>query len=245
MTKIYEALEQAKQISKGPAEAGKMPRFPVISSSDRLGSGIEKEMLHLYQNLNSILPDSTPRVIQFIGSKEGEGTSTIVREFGRVTAERFNKPVLLLDADRRHPSQHLFFDIESERGWDEMAQNTVPIEKAFYQVGRRSLFVGAITQFSSPVPQIFSNPGIDVFWRKLKQSFDLILIDSPPTTVSSEGLAICGKVDGVILVVEAEQVRWPVVQNTKENILRNGGKILGIVFNKRQHYIPKFIYTRL
>jgi Mrp family chromosome partitioning ATPase len=151
----------------------------------------------------------------------------------------------LLDADRRHPTQHLFFDIEPERGWDEVAQNAVPMEKAFYQVGRRNLFLGAITQFSSPVPQIFSNPGIDTFWKKLKQRFDLILIDSPPTTASPEGLAICGKVDGVILVVEAEQVRWPVVQNTKENVLRNGGKILGIVFNKRQHYIPEFVYKRL
>ena len=41
-------------------------------------------MLHLYHTIESLLPDRKKRVIQFIGSAEGEGTSTIAREFARV-----------------------------------------------------------------------------------------------------------------------------------------------------------------
>jgi Mrp family chromosome partitioning ATPase len=46
-------------------------------------------------------------------------------------------------------------------------------------------------------------------------------------------------------VLEAEKTRWPVAENTKQMIEKNGGKVLGVVLNKRQFYIPDFIYRRL
>jgi Mrp family chromosome partitioning ATPase len=114
-----------------------------------------------------------------------------------------------------------------------------------HQIGETILFVGGIFRNSNSISEILSSPVIDSCFEMLKKKFEIIVIDSPPATVSPEGLAICSKVDGVILVVEAERVRWPVAQNTKENILRNGGKIIGIVFNKHRHYIPEFVYQRL
>jgi Mrp family chromosome partitioning ATPase len=86
---------------------------------------------------------------------------------------------------------------------------------------------------------------IDIFWKKLRQRFDLILIDSPPATTSPDGLALSSKVDGIVLVVEAEKTRWPVAESTKNRILSSGGKILGIVLNKRRYHIPDFVYKRL
>jgi len=83
------------------------------------------------------------------------------------------------------------------------------------------------------------------FFEKLRQRFDLILIDSPPATTSPDGLDISPKVDGIVLVVEADKTRWPVAESVKERIKRSGGKILGIVLNKRRYYIPNFIYKRL
>ena len=73
----------------------------------------------------------------------------------------------------------------------------------------------------------------------------MVLIDSPPAVAYPDGLAICSKADGVLLVVAADGTRWPVVESVKERISRNGGKILGVVFNKRRHYIPEFVYRRL
>ena len=63
--------------------------------------------------------------------------------------------------------------------------------------------------------------------------------------MAPSGLAVSSQVDGVILVVEAERTRWPVAASVKESIERGGGRLLGVVFNKRRHYIPAFIYRRL
>ena len=70
------------------------------SSSDSEEFIPERTMLDLYRRIESLLPDLTRKVIQFIGSSEGEGTSTVVREFGRVMVRKLDKSVLILDADQ-------------------------------------------------------------------------------------------------------------------------------------------------
>ena len=94
-------------------------------------------------------------------------------------------------------------------------------------------------------PELFNSPRFDGFWTNLKHNFDLVLIDSPPLTVSPDGLALASKVDGVILVVEADKTKWRTARHVREKIEMVGGKMLGVVFNKRRFYIPQSIYKYL
>jgi Mrp family chromosome partitioning ATPase len=153
--------------------------------------------------------------------------------------------VLLLDADQHHPSQHLFFHIVPECGWQEVVRDNRSVEKAVYQIGGTRLFISPSSEYSPSQSQIYNSLLVDAFLKKLRQRFDLILIDSPPATTSTDGLALSPKVDGVIFVVEAEKTRLPVAESARDRIKRSGGNILGIVLNKRQFYIPEWIYNKL
>ncbi len=201
---------------------------------------MKEEIMSLYRSVHSLLPDSQRKVIQFVGSREGEGTSTIVREFAMVSASTFGHSVLLLDADVQRPSQHPFFKISPLYTCEDVIKNGESIDNAFYQVGNSRLFVSIISKHTSSLIRIFD----DNFCETLQQ-FDLILVDSPPATASSDGLAICRVADGIVLILEAEKTRWPIAESIKNRIIKNGGNILGIAFNKRRHHIPGFIYKRL
>jgi len=78
----------------------------------------------------------------------------------------------------------------------------------------------------------------------LRERFELVVIDLPQA-VFSNGPSIASLVDGVVIVVEAEKTRWQVALSMKETIIKSGGTVLGVVFNKRRLYIPQFIYNRL
>jgi Mrp family chromosome partitioning ATPase len=52
-------------------------------------------------------------------------------------------------------------------------------------------------------------------------------------------------VDGVILVLESGKTRRQVALNVKKQLEDAKGKLLGVVLNKRRHYIPDWIYRRL
>jgi Mrp family chromosome partitioning ATPase len=94
-------------------------------------------------------------------------------------------------------------------------------------------------------PRTIESAKDNAFWEPLKERFDLIIVDSPPVMLFPDGPAIVSKVDGVVLVVEAEKTKWQVALNVKDRITRSGGNIIGTVFNKRKFYIPDFIYKYL
>jgi len=52
-------------------------------------------------------------------------------------------------------------------------------------------------------------------------------------------------VGGVVLVVEAERTRAPIVEQARRAVEANGGRLLGVVMNKRRYHIPRAIYRRL
>jgi len=255
VTKIYEALERVQKETRNSRKEQdtSLPHQRVSPSSPPLsGLFMQDEMALLFQNLNPLLSNSLKKIVQFIGSREGEGTSTVIREFAIVSATKFGKLVLLLDADQDKPTHHFFFNLKktegspkSEYGWNDVALSEEPVDKALYQIPGTSLFISPVSQNSLSIQRIFNSHEIDAFLERLKQKFDLILIDSPPVTISSDGLAISKKVDGVVLVLEAENTRWPIVESVKSLIERNGGNLLGMVFNKRRYYIPDSIYRRL
>jgi Mrp family chromosome partitioning ATPase len=244
MAKIYEALEQAQRERKREESPFPLPA-PGASLKTPPESTMHQEMALLYRQIDSLLHGSPKKVIQFIAAREGEGTSTIVREFARTTATILGKSVFLFDADLQdaHPSP-------AAGGGGEDGGGAVPAEPEIMdtnvsRIAPATTAVCLIPQDFGNIRKHFYSPQIDSFWDSLRRQFDLILIDSPPFETSPDGIAISGRVDGVVLVLEAEKTRWPVAENLKEQILLSGGNILGIVFNKRRFYIPEFVYKQI
>jgi Mrp family chromosome partitioning ATPase len=245
MAKIYEALKQAQRerMEEETPFTVPAPGDPRKTPPD---SGMHQEMALLYQQIDSLLHGSTKKVIQFIAAREGEGTSTIVREFARTSATILGKSVFLFNAEL--PNALLAPAAAGGGGDDGGGQDPCNQEASEANVSRvepATTAVCLIPQDFTNIRKYFYSPQIDSFWDSLRQQFDLILIDSPPFETSPDGIAISRRVDGVVLVLEAEKTRWPVAEHLKEQILLSGGNILGIVFNKRRYYIPEFIYKQI
>jgi len=81
--------------------------------------------------------------------------------------------------------------------------------------------------------------------RKFRGVFDLIVIDVPASSVSDLGPALSKHVDAVVVVVESEKTRAPLVKSLLGAIGANGGHVAGIVLNKRVEHIPKRVYRWL
>ena len=49
----------------------------------------------------------------------------------------------------------------------------------------------------------------------------------------------------MVLVLEAGKTRKQVAVRAKQELEEAGGKLLGVVLNRRKFYIPEWIYKRL
>lgn len=249
MSKIYDALTYAQKEGAAQAGAEFLPP-PSVSLPVNVQPGgdeidMEEEMISLYQTITSSLPDIDHPSVLFIGSRSNEGTSTVARQLAKAVSLRMEKTVLLMDLDRSRPDLHVYAGLKPQKTVDEVVKTGDSLEKAVYQVEESSLFVMPLFQRTVVTPRTLDSVKGGGFWGPLKERFDLIIVDSPPATMFPDGPGIVSQVDGVILVVEAERTRWQVALSVKEKIVKSGGTFLGIVFNKRKYYIPRWLYKRL
>jgi Mrp family chromosome partitioning ATPase len=119
------------------------------------------------------------------------------------------------------------------------------IESVLHPVGDSRLTVSQLLVKESAQPLLFESAQFRSMLNRLKESFDLILIDAPPAADYADGLVLASKVDGVVLVAAAEETRWQVVQDTTRRMQMMGINLLGTVLNKQRYHIPQAIYDRI
>lgn len=106
---------------------------------------------------------------------------------------------------------------------------------------------GAIPTLATATPHASGRPAFDEtsnLLQSLFAEFDLVVVDLPPLGVASV-LEWAPLLDGVVLVVEAERVRWQTAAREIATLEQAGGQVLGTVINKRRDYIPQWLYHRL
>ena len=251
MSKIFDALENARK--KGDSEVKLTEAWvppsvslPTANAPVNPDFDMEQEMVTLYQAIVASLPNIEHRTVLFIGSRSNEGTSTMARELAKTVSLRMEKHVLLIDFDRSRPDLHVYTRLEPEvKNDDDIVNGEESADGGLCRVEDSSLYVMPLFQRTMATPRAIESAREKGFWEPLKTKFDLIIVDSPPVTMFPDGPAVVSQVDGVVLVVEAEKTRWQVALSVKEKIIKSGGNILGIIFNKRRYYIPQWIYKKL
>jgi len=242
MAKTYEALMKAEE------EAQKRQvdiRGPSSNDGGLLSEGhglTSEEYYRLKLNILRMGKEGKIKALLFSSPTKGEGASTVLADFGIFLAGQGEK-VLLVDANLQSPSLHQRFHLEMENGLADLMLGKAKLPEVVKKTTLENLWV-------IPSGTAHSNP---LFFKSLeshhmhtmREGVDWLLFDAPPINHFDEALALLEKVDGVVMVLQAEKTRWEVAQSAKQRLEDSGGKILGVVLNKRKFYIPSWLYKTL
>jgi len=240
MTRIYEALEQAQ------ASVGGQPNvvdFPEDASSAYSPTLIAK-LRDLYRLIGKERTEKDGKLVQFIAARRGTGTTRISRALAAICANELGKRALIIDADTTAP-HFSHYGIKPHYTWADSLRRKQSSENACYEVGRTGIHIMKAFRESQTLATILESADFAPQLRELRDSFDLILIDSAATEDSSAGIDISTAVDGTVLVIGAEKTRWQVAQDVRDRIEERGGYVLGVLLNEVRFHIPTPIYDRL
>ena len=202
------------------------------------------EFRKLKNNIFQLLKDQAPcKSIMVASSIHMEGNSITSINLSHVIAEELHSKVLLIDLNFRSKSKH--YGKNQPKGLSDFFQDGFQLESIIKRTNLQNLFLLPSGSTECDPPKIVESKEFSDLMDALKKEFSYIIIDSSPFQYYPESIMLASKVDGVILVVQAEGVRREIVIDTKKKLNAVNANILGVVLNRKKHYIPKSIYTRL
>lgn len=158
------------------------------------------------------------------------GTSTICNL--AVTLAQAGRRVVLIDADLRRPSLHRLFRVPNDYGLADLLRNGGTIDK-----GMKSTFVEGLAVITAGTD--IDNPWVllrsarlQKLIEDLKHIADYVLVDVPSAIVFADAATVASVVDGVVLVVRANESPRGSEFQIKGLLNKANPNILGVVLTQ-------------
>ena len=175
----------------------------------------------------------TLQVIAVTSPAAGEGkTLTAINLAGALARGADDARVLLIDADLRRPAvaRQLALGDESQGLTEVVESASVALDTVTQKLRPFNLSVITAGTRRNAVHQILRSPRLDVVLAEARQRFDFVVVDTPPLLPVFDSALLANTVDGVLMVVAANQTPRKLLGEALNMLDPN--KVLGIVFNR-------------
>jgi chain length determinant protein tyrosine kinase EpsG len=207
------------------AEAGLSPELtaataPYSKEAEALRSVRSELMLRWFREGRKTLA---------VGSvSANEGASYLAANLAVLFAQMGRK-VLLIDANMRQPRQHMIFNLGNSAGLSEILAERV----SSVQVRTvKSFPTLSVLTAGSPPPnpaELLARPTFDALLSGLETSYDIILLDTAPSQLSSDFQQIAARVGGMLIATRRNVSCLAPLAEMKEKITFAGAHVVGAV----------------
>ena len=217
---------------------------PLTEAGQSSGQGEAYRALRT--GLALIAREGKQKVFTVISGGVGEGKSTTLFNLAYVCAEQGSK-VLIVDSDLRRPVQHKMVGLANRTGMVNVLTGELKVEEVIQETGVPNLWMITSGRLRRGSLGIMNSPRLRALLDSLKETYDYILLDSPPILGVTDAAILAGETDGVLLVVQYRKYPKIISLRAKRMIENAGGHLMGAVLNNinimRDDYYYYYHYT--
>lgn len=194
-------------------------------------SSISESLRSIRTNMDFIAADQKNRVVSITSTVSGEGKTFIAVNLGAICAYSGQK-VVIVDLDMRKPKVHLAFQTDkSDKG-----VSTVLIGRHELQDCIQSSEVENLSYIQAgPTPpnpsELIMSDHFGGLMEELKSMFDVIILDTPPVGLVTDGVLVMKKSDLPIYVVRADYSRKAYAKSIQRLISSHRFNHLTVILN--------------
>jgi capsular exopolysaccharide synthesis family protein len=185
----------------------------------------------LRTNLIFSAPSEGGRALVLSSANPGEGKTTTTANLAVALALNGAK-VLVVEADLRRPALHQHFRTKKTPGLSDLIVSKCQASQAIQSTRFKGLSVLPCGYMPPNPAELLGSTNMREIVQALRSCYDWVLIDTPPVLAMADTPVLCPVVDGVVLIVSAEQSPRPAVLRAVDQVQAVGGKITGVVLNR-------------
>jgi len=181
-------------------------------------------------NINFLMSEKTSQTLMVTSPEEGDGKSTMLANLAVSMAQQ-KKKVLLVDTNLRSPALHEFFHTSNSTGLTDVLTGRMTFSEVVYhtEIWRLDLLA------SGPVPknpvELLGSKMMKDLLVKLKESYDVIILDSSALLKIPDTKLLANLCDGVVLVVKNGKTKLQNATEAKKVIEFAKARLIGVILN--------------
>jgi capsular exopolysaccharide synthesis family protein len=177
------------------------------------------------------LDDSKVKTMMITSTAPQEGKSTISSNLS-VSFAKSNIRTLLIDGDIRAPSIQTIFGIKGARGLAEYLSDNFSIDECTRKSVIRCLDIMVAGKIPPDPSELLSSPKMNDLIKKVRDQYDVVIVDTPPIMTVSDAEVISNYVDLSILVVSANKTELDWMRESIELLKKGSSNFYGVLLNK-------------
>ena len=191
------------------------------------------------------------RSVLITSAAPGEGKTTVSANLAAVAAEA-GSHVLLIETDLRRPTLAGRLGIPRAPGLTTVLALGTPFEEAVQTVqvagitgaGGTTRTLDVLT--SGPLPpnptDLIESDRMREVLDTAAQKYDLVVVDTPPTSVVSDAIPLTKVVDGVIVVARLNMTNSDAIARLRDQLRNLGAPVMGVVANGMRDATERYGY---
>ena len=244
------AVPSGSAAAVAPAGAARpAPRQSLrLGDADRaklvLGEHVDHGLVEQYRHLAAVLhhaqKKSGARSVMVTSAVASEGKTLTATNLALTLSQSYQRRVLLVDADLRRPRMREMFALPDTEGLTDSLNSPRDGKLPVHQVSSTLWVLGAGTAVPDPMSLLVS-PAMKDLLDQAGQSFDWVVVDTPPIAILPDANLLASMIDTALLVVSARTTPYPLAQRAALAI--GPQRILGVVLNRAEHLaVPLYNY---
>lgn len=245
------ALEQMDDTIADPGELERRFGLPLLGSVPKLEGATPKEALQdrksdlfdaylaVQTNLGFTTENGVPRSFAVTSTRPAEGKSTTALALA-TTLARAHRRVILIDGDMRSPSIHHLGGVDHDRGLSNFLAGQEDIASLTFEMTE----LGFTAMSAGPIPpnaaELLTGDRLTVLIERLLESYDHVVIDSPPVMGLADAPLIASRVEGVVYAIESHGIRSTLVKTALNRLASANARVIGGLLTKfetrKAHY---------
>lgn len=179
------------------------------------------------------------RVVTVASALASEGKSLTAANLALTLSESYQRSVLLIDGDLRRPSLAGVFNLPPGSGLSDGIM-TDEQRLTLHSVSPHLTVLTAGQPTADPMA-VLASARMRQLVAEARESFDWVVIDTPPIGLLSDASLLADIADGTLLVLKAETTPFDVVQRAVAALGKD--RVLGVVLNQARDVRPPGDYA--